>query len=166
MLRQNRLNCFIFERSNRGLFRLRVDVGILLEHLIADVLGQRPMVCSETLGLSARRVTKVCLRSCQRYDTPVRFSLFGMRLMATSVSRRRARSASLATVLLLLFDDSRITRPANMNLYPQISEAFPSPLADRMRARKRSNPPAGRDNGRGLLGTTRLARSSRGVSSL
>src|SRR5262249_26153533 len=44
-----------------------------------------------------------------------------IRLKAPSNSLRRDRSASFATVLLALFDDSRIIWPAKRNLYHQTS---------------------------------------------
>lgn len=40
MLRQNGFNRLIFEGANRGLFRPRTDVGIMLKHLITDVPGR------------------------------------------------------------------------------------------------------------------------------
>lgn len=43
-------------------------------------------------------------------------SRFEMRLTANSSARRRARSASRATVLLEVLADSRITCPWNRNL--------------------------------------------------
>src|SRR5580692_11578433 len=42
MLWQKWLNYLFFDAANRGLLRLRADVRIVLEHLIADVSGQRP----------------------------------------------------------------------------------------------------------------------------
>jgi len=40
MLRQNRLSWLFFESLNRGLFRLRSYVGVVLKHLVAYVSSQ------------------------------------------------------------------------------------------------------------------------------
>ena len=40
MLRQIRLDFLLIEGTNRGLLRLRPDVGVVLEHLIAHVPGK------------------------------------------------------------------------------------------------------------------------------
>jgi hypothetical protein len=41
MTRENRLDCLLFEPANRSLFGLKADMGIVLEHLIANERGVR-----------------------------------------------------------------------------------------------------------------------------
>jgi len=45
MLRQNRIDCLLFERTNGNLLCLRSDVRVVLKHLMADMPRECRMVC-------------------------------------------------------------------------------------------------------------------------